>query len=41
MLDDAVVGDLVAWIRSGGPGVAELPAVLELSVITPPALSDR
>ncbi|MEU8663816.1 hypothetical protein [Actinoplanes philippinensis] len=41
VLDDAVVGDLVAWIRSGGPGVAELPAVLELSVITPPALSGR
>lgn len=41
VLDDAVVSDLVAWIRSGGPGVAGLPAVLELSVITPPVLTGR
>ncbi|MFD1364221.1 hypothetical protein [Actinoplanes sichuanensis] len=37
VLDDAVVDDLVAWIRAGGPGVAGLPAVLELSVVAPPA----
>ncbi|WP_127554446.1 hypothetical protein [Actinoplanes sp. OR16] len=35
--DDVVLNDLVGWVRDGGPGVAPLPAVLELSVITPPA----
>ncbi|MEU4562753.1 hypothetical protein AB0F72_30615 [Actinoplanes sp. NPDC023936] len=34
--DDAVLGDLMTWVRAGGPGVAPIPAVLELSVITPP-----
>lgn len=37
VLDDAVVDDLVTWIRAGGPGAATLPPVLELSVIAPPA----
>jgi (2Fe-2S) ferredoxin len=39
VLDDTVVDDLVKWVGDGGPGVAELPAVLELSVIQPPASS--
>ncbi|MBO4164345.1 hypothetical protein [Micromonospora antibiotica] len=39
--DDAVVADLVAWVRAGGPGVAAVPAVLELSVITSPVLTGR
>ncbi len=29
--------DLTGWVREGGPGVAPLPAVLELSVIAAPA----
>ena len=33
VLDDAVLTDLLTWIDAGGPGVAEIPAVLELSVI--------
>lgn len=36
VLDDAVVADLVRWVGDGGPGVARMPAVLELSVIQPP-----
>ena len=34
VLDDAVLTDLLAWIDAGGPGVAAMPAVLELSVLT-------
>jgi hypothetical protein len=37
VLDDAVAADLVAWVRAGGPGVAPIPDVLELSVISAPA----
>lgn len=36
VLDDAVLTDLITWIDEGGPGVATVPPVLELSVITPP-----
>ena len=36
VLDDVVVDDLVGWVHAGGPGVAEMPATLELSIITPP-----
>ncbi|MEU4690488.1 hypothetical protein [Actinoplanes sp. NPDC023714] len=36
VLDDQVLGDLVTWVRAGGPGVTPIPAVLELSVISPP-----
>ncbi len=36
VLDDEVTGDIVDWVRAGGPGVADLPATLELSTITPP-----
>ncbi|MER7330486.1 MULTISPECIES: hypothetical protein [unclassified Micromonospora] len=35
VLHDSVVDDIAAWVRAGGPGVAPLPAVLELSVVTP------
>ncbi len=34
--DPAIVDDLTRWIRAGGPGVAPLPAVLDLSVIPAP-----
>jgi len=33
--DPAIVDDLTRWVREGGPGVAPLPAILELSVISP------
>ncbi|MDG4785059.1 hypothetical protein O7626_03770 [Micromonospora sp. WMMD1102] len=36
VLDDAVLTDLIEWIQAGGPGKADLPAVLELSVIAAP-----
>jgi (2Fe-2S) ferredoxin len=35
--EPAIVDDLTGWVRAGGPGVAPLPAVLELSVIAAPA----
>ncbi|MEU8238177.1 hypothetical protein AB0C07_08030 [Actinoplanes missouriensis] len=34
--DDAVLDDLMTWVRAGGPGAAPIPPILELSVITPP-----
>jgi (2Fe-2S) ferredoxin len=34
--DPAIVDDLTTWVRAGGPGVAPIPAMLELSVITAP-----
>lgn len=37
VLVDAVLGDLITWVHAGGPGVAALPPILELSVIRPPA----
>ncbi|MCW2143692.1 hypothetical protein BXY51_008289 [Actinoplanes cyaneus] len=37
VLDDLVLDDIAGWVKAGGPGRAELSAVLELSVITPPA----
>ncbi|KUL31991.1 MULTISPECIES: hypothetical protein [Actinoplanes] len=36
VLDDLVLDDVVGWVRSGGPGRAEMSAALELSVIAPP-----
>lgn len=36
VLSEAVEDDLVAWVRAGGPGTAEIPAVLDLSVIPAP-----
>ena len=35
VLDRATVADIVAWVRGGGPGVAEPPPVLDLRVFTP------
>ena len=31
--DDAVEQDIADWVRAGGPGVAPMPAILELSVL--------
>lgn len=39
VLNDAVEADVVAWVRAGGPGVAEIPALLDLSVIPAPGRS--
>ncbi|WP_203805191.1 hypothetical protein [Actinoplanes couchii] len=41
VLDDTVLDDLITWVRDGGPGVVEVPPILQLSVITPPANADR
>ncbi|QSB17505.1 hypothetical protein JQS43_22310 [Natronosporangium hydrolyticum] len=35
--DPAIIDDLTNWVRDGGPGSAELPAILELSLIPAPA----
>jgi (2Fe-2S) ferredoxin len=35
VLADAVTDDIARWISAGGPGVADLPAPLALSVIEP------
>ena len=34
--DAEAVADIVAWVRAGGPGLAEPPAVLDLYAIAPP-----
>jgi (2Fe-2S) ferredoxin len=34
--DPAVVDDITAWVRDGGPGVAAIPAILQLSLIPAP-----
>ncbi|SDD91187.1 hypothetical protein [Actinokineospora iranica] len=36
VLTDAAVDDIDTWLAAGGPGVAPLPATLELHRITPP-----
>jgi len=36
VLSPDVEADLVSWVQAGGPGVAELPPVLDLSVIPAP-----
>ncbi|BCJ46949.1 hypothetical protein GCM10010168_35310 [Actinoplanes ianthinogenes] len=36
VLDDLVLDDITAWVAAGGPGRAEMSAMLELSRITPP-----
>ncbi|PZG02348.1 hypothetical protein [Micromonospora deserti] len=42
VLDDEMVNDIADWVRLGGPGVTPLPALLELSVVTPRlAVPDR
>jgi hypothetical protein len=35
VLDDAGIDDVIAWVRGGGPGVAEAPATLGLYEFTP------
>jgi (2Fe-2S) ferredoxin len=41
VLAEEIVGDVVRWVEAGGPGVAALPATLELSVIADPARAVR
>ncbi|WP_090803706.1 hypothetical protein [Asanoa ishikariensis] len=36
VVNDVVTDDIVAWVDAGGPGVAPLPAILELSVVQAP-----
>ncbi len=36
VLSDAAVDDVVTWLGAGGPGVAPIPATLDLHRITPP-----
>ncbi|SER64376.1 hypothetical protein [Actinokineospora terrae] len=36
VLDDGVLDDIEAWLDAGGPGVADLPAALELNRVSPP-----
>ncbi|MFE9775108.1 (2Fe-2S) ferredoxin domain-containing protein [Streptomyces sp. NPDC005931] len=33
--DPDATEDIVAWVRAGGPGVAERPAILDLYALTP------
>ncbi|MFF3458306.1 (2Fe-2S) ferredoxin domain-containing protein [Streptomyces sp. NPDC002730] len=40
-LDDDCTDDILAWVRAGGPGLAELPATLELQTIPAPAETRR
>jgi (2Fe-2S) ferredoxin len=35
--DPAATEDVVSWVREGGPGVAPLPDILDLYVLTPSA----
>lgn len=37
VLRDDVVDDIAAWMQAGGPGVAPLPPMLELSTVPPEA----
>lgn len=32
--DDDALADIAAWIRAGGPGLAEPPGVLDLYALT-------
>jgi hypothetical protein len=34
--DEGSLADVTAWIRAGGPGIAPMPAPLELNAIQPP-----
>ncbi len=31
--NDPVLEDIISWVRAGGPGIAALPAILQLSVV--------
>jgi hypothetical protein len=35
VLDRATVADIVAWVRGGGPGIADPPLFVDLRVFTP------
>lgn len=34
--DPSVAEDIIAWVRAGGPGLADLPDLLDLYAFTPP-----
>ncbi|HET9516912.1 MAG TPA: hypothetical protein VFO77_04220 [Actinoplanes sp.] len=36
VVDDEITGDIAAWVRAGGPGVAPLSPALQLSVVSAP-----
>lgn len=36
-LDDDCTDDVLAWVKAGGPGIAEPPATLALQLIPPPS----
>jgi (2Fe-2S) ferredoxin len=36
VLDPDAIDDVIAWVRAGGPGIAEPPATLDLYAIDPP-----
>jgi len=39
VLSDAATDDVTAWIDAGGPGLAPMPATLDLHRITPLAVT--
>jgi hypothetical protein len=41
VLDRKTTADIVTWVRGGGPGIAEPPAVLDLLVFTPARRASR
>jgi hypothetical protein len=41
VLDDGAADAIAAWVRAGGPGRAELPALLELHWFHPPRRAGR
>ena len=41
VLDRKTTADIVTWVRGGGPGIAEPPAVLDLRVFTPARRASR
>ena len=41
VLDEGIVDAVAAWVRSGGPGVADPPAAVQLHVTDPGPLARR
>jgi hypothetical protein len=41
VLDGDATDDVITWASAGGPGIADLPATLELQVIPPPSDARR
>lgn len=35
VLDDHAIADIATWVRDGGPGVADLPGILDLYMFAP------